>query len=106
MKQYKRSYLLPLLTASILLAGCAGNDTVSESTPSAADTAETVQRVIVEITAETQEVIENNSSMEDCHPRIITDSETLKYLEASALSARVESREGGVIVRICLDERA
>ncbi len=45
--------------------------------------------------------IENNgSSMDDCHPRVITDSETLKYLETMPLSARVEGREGGVIVRI------
>ncbi len=64
MKQYKRSFFMPLLAASVLLAGCAGNDTVSESTLPAADTAEAVQQVTAEAAAETQEVIEEEPYMQ------------------------------------------
>ena len=45
--------------------------------------------------------IENNgTSLENCVPRIYTDSEELAFLEGARLKADVECVENGVIVRI------
>ena len=45
--------------------------------------------------------IENNgTSLENCKPRIYTDSEELAFLENAELSANVECVEKGVIIRI------
>lgn len=45
--------------------------------------------------------IENNgTSLENCKPRIYTDSEELAFLENAELTAKVECVEKGVIIRI------
>ena len=45
--------------------------------------------------------IENNgTSLDNCKPRIITNSAALAFLEKTELSANVECVENGVIVRI------
>ena len=45
--------------------------------------------------------IENNGTgLENCRPKICTDSEELSFLENAELKARVECVENGVIVRI------
>ena len=45
--------------------------------------------------------IENNgSSLDNCIPAILTDSEALAFLENTPLASTVEGREGGVTVRI------
>lgn len=45
--------------------------------------------------------IENNgSSLENCRPKIHTDSEELAFLEKAELKAVVECVENGVVVRI------
>ena len=45
--------------------------------------------------------IENNgSSLDNCIPAILTDSEALSFLEQTPLRATVEPKEGGVTVRI------
>lgn len=49
--------------------------------------------------------IENNgTSMENCKPRIITDSQELSFLETAELSATVEGIEGGVRVSIFAED--
>lgn len=49
--------------------------------------------------------IENNgTSMENCKPRIITDSQELSFLETAKLSATVEGIEGGVRVSIFAED--
>ncbi len=48
--------------------------------------------------------IENNgTSLDNCTPKIYTDSEELKFMENSELSASVECVENGVIVRIYIN---
>lgn len=45
--------------------------------------------------------IENNgTSMDDCKPKIYTDSAELSFLEKSELSATVDCEKNGVIIRI------
>ena len=45
--------------------------------------------------------IENNgTSLENCTPKVITDSPALGFLETTPLSAKVEPCENGVVVRI------
>lgn len=45
--------------------------------------------------------IENNgTSLENCKPRIYTDSEELAFLENAELTAKVECVEKGVIIKI------
>ncbi len=45
--------------------------------------------------------IENNgTSLDDCRPRIFTDSSELAFLESAELTAKVECVENGVIVSI------
>ena len=45
--------------------------------------------------------IENNgTSLDNCKPRICTDSKELAFLEKAELESKVECRENGVIVRI------
>lgn len=47
--------------------------------------------------------IENNgTSLENCKPKIYTDSEVLAFLENAELAAKVECIENGVIVSIFL----
>ena len=45
--------------------------------------------------------IENNgTSLDDCRPRIFTDSSELAFLESAELTAKVECVENGVVVSI------
>ncbi len=45
--------------------------------------------------------IENNgTSLENCRPKIYTDSEALAFLENAELTAKVECTEKGVIVKV------
>ena len=47
--------------------------------------------------------IENNgTSLDDCKPKIHTDSEALAFLENAELAAKVECVENGVVVSIFL----
>lgn len=47
--------------------------------------------------------VENNGSdLADCHPRILTDSTALRYLNDAALTGAAEITETGVIVRFYL----
>lgn len=47
--------------------------------------------------------IENNgTSMDNCKPKIVTDSEELAFLETAPLYAKAECINGGVIIRIYL----
>ncbi len=47
--------------------------------------------------------IENNgTSLENCRPKIYTDSEVLAFLEEAALSANIRCVENGVIVQILM----
>ncbi|MBQ5320016.1 MAG: hypothetical protein J6K17_13050 [Oscillospiraceae bacterium] len=49
--------------------------------------------------------IENNgTSLENCVPRIYTDSEELAFLEKANLTADVECVENGVVVRIYMTD--
>ncbi len=48
--------------------------------------------------------IENNgTSLDNCVPKIYTDSEELTFLESARLSATVECVENGVVVRIYVE---
>lgn len=45
--------------------------------------------------------IENNgTSLDNCRPKIYTDSEALAFLENAELTAKVECTEKGVIIRV------
>lgn len=49
--------------------------------------------------------IENNgSSLDNCTPKIYTDSEKLAFLEKAKLTAAAECTENGVIVRVYADD--
>jgi len=49
--------------------------------------------------------IENNgTSLNDCKPRIYTDSNELSFLESTELTADVECVENGVLIKIYINE--
>ena len=49
--------------------------------------------------------IENNgTSLDNCKPKIYTDSEELAFLENAELAAKVECTENGCVVRIFMYE--